>query len=57
VFIEIGASTGSAPRVFKEIDVHALSTFRACIWVMLMFGMAGPAVAPDNGAQRPSARD
>jgi predicted molibdopterin-dependent oxidoreductase YjgC len=24
---------------------------------MLMFGMAGPAVAEDNGAQRPSARE
>jgi protein CpxP len=32
-------------------------TFTLAYGVMLMLGMAGPAVAQDNGAQRPSARE
>jgi hypothetical protein len=31
--------------------------FALAYGVMLMFGMAGPAVAQDNWPQRPSARD
>ena len=53
MFIEIGASTGIAPRIVKEIDVHAISTFRACIWGYAHVRDRGSR----RGAQRPSARE
>jgi DNA anti-recombination protein RmuC len=55
-FIQIKASAAIVSRILKEIAVHAKSTSLACVRVMLMLGIAGPAVAQDNGAQRPSAR-
>jgi hypothetical protein len=55
-FIQIRASAGIASRILKELAVHANGTFHACILVMLMLAMAGPAVAQDNGVQQPSAR-
>jgi hypothetical protein len=42
--------------MLKEVAVHAKSIFHACIWVVLKLGVAGPAVAQNNGVQQPSAR-
>jgi len=56
VFIQIRVSAGIASRILKEVAVHAKSTFHACYGVMLMLGMAAPAVAQDTAVQQPSAR-
>jgi hypothetical protein len=56
VFIQIRVSAGIASRILKEVAVHAKSTFHACYGVMLMLGMAAPAVAQDTAVQQSSAR-
>jgi hypothetical protein len=54
--IQMRVSTGIALRVLKEVAVLRCLPLAIAYGTILMFGMAGPVVAQDNGVQQPSAR-